>query len=181
MTSRGWHYFFLPTGHGNRTKVAGIPHLDWRGIGGLSALPPSVHKSGYVYEWGLVDGVRQNLTVPAEPAPVGIRALLEHKPRQEPRPASRDFVTGGGYNASGLLDLVRNAVEGERNSALYWAARRLGEDEHDGKVSESEADRIAEELERLAEDRGLDRLAVERTIKSGITKGRLGRVPGRAA
>jgi hypothetical protein len=45
----GWHFWFRPTGYGNRVRL--LPGLDWRGAGGYVVAPPSRHASGSIYTW----------------------------------------------------------------------------------------------------------------------------------
>ncbi len=48
----GWHYIYLYPGEGDITNVSGIhPGVDIRGEGGFIVAPPSLHKSGELYEW----------------------------------------------------------------------------------------------------------------------------------
>lgn len=46
---RGIHLFIRPTGDGNATKVR--PGIDYRGVGGYVALPPSIGPRGNRYAW----------------------------------------------------------------------------------------------------------------------------------
>jgi hypothetical protein len=54
-TGKGFHYFVLPTGLGNRAGV--LPGVDYRGAGGYVVAPPSVHPSGTRYRWIIRDGL----------------------------------------------------------------------------------------------------------------------------
>jgi hypothetical protein len=70
-TGKGFHYFMLPTGLGNRASV--LPGVDFRGQGGYVVAPPSEHPSGTRYRW-IVQGRLQpapswlpNLLVPERP------------------------------------------------------------------------------------------------------------------
>jgi hypothetical protein len=64
--SGGWHFWFHPTGFGNRVRL--LPGLDWRGSGGYVVAPPSRHASGADYRW-----VRR----PGDDLPAGPPALRE--------------------------------------------------------------------------------------------------------
>ncbi|HEU4348245.1 MAG TPA: bifunctional DNA primase/polymerase, partial [Actinoplanes sp.] len=45
----GWHFWFRPTGYGNRVRL--LPGVDWRGTGGYVVAPPSKHANGPGYTW----------------------------------------------------------------------------------------------------------------------------------
>ncbi len=53
----GYHFFFKPSGLGNKVKFA--PGLDLKGDGGYIVAPPSLHHSGkrYEFEIGLKEGL----------------------------------------------------------------------------------------------------------------------------
>lgn len=52
-TARGWHLYFAWPSAGRVPNSVGRfgPGLDIRGTGGYVLAPPSVHPSGYVYQW----------------------------------------------------------------------------------------------------------------------------------
>jgi hypothetical protein len=175
VTSRGQHHFFEPGTYTNRVALAGIKGLDWRTIGRLTALPPSVHKSGFVYRWEVSGGVVRDLDVAAEPIPRGVRALLEHKvaePSTPPTSMSVFPTSLGRYNANGLIDAVAHADEGRRNDALNWASFKLGKDAAAGRVDADELTLILDELKIAAERVGLSTREIRATITSGLRKGR---------
>lgn len=60
--------------------------------------------------------------LPVRPAPPWVVELCREKPRPV-RPASPFAQPRATGNMSGLIDLVRNAPDGNLNSALFWAAR----------------------------------------------------------
>ena len=72
-SGRGRHVYLAPTGLGNRVAV--VPHVDFRGIGGYIIAPPSIHPSGAIYSWdrGTEDGPGE----PFPPAPPWLVRLLE--------------------------------------------------------------------------------------------------------
>jgi hypothetical protein len=47
LTCRGWHFYYAPTGIGNRVEFNG--GCDWRGRGGYAIVPPSLHEGGAEY------------------------------------------------------------------------------------------------------------------------------------
>lgn len=55
VTGKGWHYYFAPTGRGNRANMLGDretkTNLDFRGLGGYVVAPPSLHPLGHQYSW----------------------------------------------------------------------------------------------------------------------------------
>lgn len=51
ITGRGYHCFFLPSGHGNRGNLR--PKMDFRGMGGYVVGPPSIHPDGRTYRWDI--------------------------------------------------------------------------------------------------------------------------------
>lgn len=55
VTGKGWHYYFAPTGRGNRANMQGDSdtktNLDFRGLGGYVVAPPSLHPLGHRYTW----------------------------------------------------------------------------------------------------------------------------------
>ena len=67
----GWHYWFAPTGLGNRPP-RGLAHIDWRGIGGCVLAPPSSHISGSTYRW-----LRHLDQAPLPQVPAALRTLLD--------------------------------------------------------------------------------------------------------
>jgi hypothetical protein len=67
----GWHYWFAPTGLGNRPPRS-LPCVDWRGRGGAVLAPPSRHASGERYCWLVsLDAA------PLPEVPAALRVLLD--------------------------------------------------------------------------------------------------------
>lgn len=160
----GWHFWFRPTGFGNRVRL--LPGLDWRGVGGYVVAPPSRHVDGD-YRW---------LRRPGEPLPAGsaaLRALIEGPPLA---PATQRPITHPDRYASAALaaeaDRVARAPVGSRNDTLNRAAFALGRLVGGGLLDAAE---VARELDAAARFAGLGRAEIRRTIRSGLTAGR--RVP----
>jgi hypothetical protein len=141
--SGGRHILFVPSGDGNHgNKASG---LDFRGIGGYIAAPPSVTPQG-VYQWEFADP-------DARGRAFNWQAAMEHlwgpAPRPEHRPTSEPSDIGG------LAAFVQAAAQGERNNALYWAACRAHED-----------GLPIDQLQAAAEAAGLPAAEAARTIAS---------------
>jgi hypothetical protein len=160
-TGSGWHFWFRPTGFGNRVGL--LRGLDWRGIGGYVVAPPSRHPRGD-YRW---------LRGPAEPLPEGsstLRALIEGPVIA---PASRRAITHPDRYAAAALtaesDRVARAPVGARNDTLNRAAFALGRLVGAGLLDPSH---VLRELEAAAQFAGLSRAETRRTIRSGLTAGR---------
>jgi hypothetical protein len=167
----GWHFWFRPTGFGNRVRL--LPGLDWRGAGGYVVAPPSRHLHGD-YRW--VHG-------PAEPLPAGsdtLRALIEG-PSAAPAPP-RPITHPDRYASAALAaeaDRVARAPVGTRNDTLNRAAFALGRLVGGGLLDPGD---VVRELDAAARYAGLGRAEIPGTIRSGLNAGRRAPVepqPGR--
>ncbi len=178
----GWHIYVQRTGAGNRTRMGGAA-LDWRGVGGLIVAPPSLHLSGRRYTW-----VTHPDIVPLSPCPAVLRLLVagEDEPLavnrgtqypQHGRRRGRSGLNMNKWTPSGLIDRVKSATVGERNSVLHWAAWRVGSDEFAGRCTPAQADRAVSDLAVAALAAGLSLSEVEGrngrggTIRSGYSAG----------
>jgi len=120
----GWHYWFAPTGLGNRPP-RGLAHVDWRGIGGCVLAPPSRHASGRLYRW-----MRDLDEAPLPEVPAGLRAVLHPDPPPSTRPAGRLGLAGPGplYGRTVLaaeLGALGRATPGQRNHTLNRCAFKV--------------------------------------------------------
>jgi Bifunctional DNA primase/polymerase, N-terminal len=120
----GWHYWFRPTGLGNRPP-RGLAHVDWRGIGGCVLAPPNRHVSGGTYRW-----VRPFNQAPLPEVPAALRALLEPaQPAPDGAAASaRAVQLGHPYGRRVLADelaRLRRAAKGQRNRVLNETAFKV--------------------------------------------------------
>jgi Bifunctional DNA primase/polymerase, N-terminal len=88
--SGGAHFYFEPTGLGNKARFA--PGLDWRGAGGYVIAVPSIGANDVAYEWHVEDGVTFDLERDLVPVPGWLRELLE-KPRV-PNVGNGDRLSG---------------------------------------------------------------------------------------
>jgi hypothetical protein len=143
------------------------PGVDVRGAGGYLVGPGSRSVRGLY----TLASDPDNVTV--HPIPDQLLQLMV-KPKHQPRPEStyRQPVgaTGGGQALVGLVRLVLDAKEGQRNSRLYWAACKAFEHAAAGRLDETAAERA---LVRAAVEAGLPEPEAERTVASarGTTVG----------
>jgi hypothetical protein len=63
------------------------------------------------------------------------------------------------------------ARDGTRNSTLFWAASRVVEDLHGGRVTPRAATDTLDDLEVAARAVGLDESEITRTIRSALRRG----------
>jgi hypothetical protein len=161
-TGGGWHFWFVPLGHGNRVRL--LPGVDWRGTGGYVIAPPSGHAGGKAYSW---------LRRPGAELPVAPAALAEliAGPAADDWPHTR-IVHPDRYAAVALeaeTARVARAVPGTRNDALNRAAFALGRLVGAGLLDQPT---VVVELTAAAGWAGLGRAETARTIHSGLTAGR---------
>lgn len=83
--------------------------------------------------------------------------------RERERPAFRPV--GGDCVLTGLTRTVADAVEGNRNKALFWAACRVRDHATAGEL---DADAALEELRRAGSHAGLPDFEIERTLRSAL-------------
>ncbi len=140
-TGSGGYHVWLAYAGPVRGKLA--PGIDVKSSSGYLVAPPSLHFTGRRYEWITL--------APTAPAPEWLRLLLV--PPMRARPVS----TGVG-NAAGLVRVVANAPDGNRNRLLYWAACRAHE-------RGSDAGLLAE-LQSAAESTGRPGWEAARTVDS---------------
>jgi len=163
----GWHFWFQPTGYGNRVRL--LPGLDWRGAGGYVVAPPSRHPSGADYRW---------LVRPRDESPGAPPALLDliAGPAFDPPGAATGSAPAinhpDRYAAAALeaeTERVARAPVGSRNDTLNRAAFALGRLVGAGLL---DAWLVSQELTDAARYAGLGRVETRRTIRSGLTAGR---------
>jgi len=162
----GWHVWFRPLGYGNRVRV--LPGVDWRGAGGYVVAPPSRHASGGDYRWLVTPGK----AVPR--APRVLRAMVAG-PVVPIRPATPPATVRhpDRYAAVALenqTSRVARAPVGTRNDTLNRAAFALGRLVAAGLLDDWT---VRTELTRAAAFAGLGRGEAVRTVRSGMTAGRL--------
>ena len=148
--SGGKHFYYRYNEKVNKNSAGLLgPGIDIRSNGGYVAAPPSQTNDGiYKFERSL-DLIR--------PFPRQLAYLMESKnPTREP------FSYDGSGSAGRLCHWVSSGREGERNSRLFWAACRMGED---ADVRDTRA------LEKAGLSLGLTKQEVQKTIASGIKIG----------
>ncbi|MGW0245101.1 bifunctional DNA primase/polymerase [Nocardia goodfellowii] len=142
----GWHLWFR---HPEKTrgKLAGCSGVDIKTHHGYLVAPPSIHPDGGVYEW-LNDAPIARLPAHLRNRVRALSAPVAMPPQSRPGPDT----------GTGLAAWLAQAVEGERNSSLHWAACRAME-------TESPTATLAEVVE-AARQIGLGDWEIENTIKS---------------
>jgi hypothetical protein len=123
----GRHLVFRhPPGRAMRSRGGGktwaYPGLEIRGDGGAFMVAPSVHPSGERYRWLVGPHER----APADMPPGWLDAMEWRPPPPTiPVPVRPLRRAGDGQDVGGLIAFVGGQGAGNRNSALYWAARKL--------------------------------------------------------
>ena len=171
-TRKGHHFYMRPTGLGRRVRFARL--IDWLGTNGYVVLPPSV---GYQFE----GTPRDMLEALPEASPELVKRAtpreltsVERTPSRRPKyqpPRQYNPNTGGAPTGVGLVRTVEQASKGSRNSVLWWAARIVGLEVHDGKRTQDSASVLLDELHDAALRSGLGDSETTLTIRSGFARG----------
>jgi Bifunctional DNA primase/polymerase, N-terminal len=164
LTPRGGaHYYFAPTGIGNRAGF--LPGLDWRGVGGYVVAPPSIGSNGVLYEWAICPD-EQTL----EPAPSWLVTFVTRTTVSNARhTGKRNTSSNYGRRAlEGEAGRVILAPEGSRNHELNTAAFSCGQLVIKGDL---DAETVADALYGAAIRAGLDHKEIVDTIRSGLAAG----------
>jgi Bifunctional DNA primase/polymerase, N-terminal len=169
-TGKGYHVWYRPIGGKNRARM--VPGVDWRGLGGYVLAPPSMHASGVEYRWS--GGPFE--TMPAPPAKLADLVLRQGDHAQPDKPKLKlippvgstvlDRLDMPDWSDHGLVTRIAEAIEGERNTVLHWAACRLYEDAVN---DECEPEQLEQGLARIfaaALEVGLGEIEIEGTIRS---------------
>jgi Bifunctional DNA primase/polymerase, N-terminal len=163
----GWHYWYAPSGLGNRPP-RGLTHVDWRGVGGSVLAPPSRHVSGARYCW--LRGVDQT---PLPEVPATLRALLEPNwPPVSPSLPTRPAELGHPYAQQALaaeLAILQQARPRTRNRTLNRCAFKVYRYVAGGLLDEQETTAA---LTTVARSLGLGAAEVRRTLASARTAAR---------
>ena len=163
----GWHSWFAPTGLGNRPP-RGVPHVDWRGIGGCVLAPPSRHISGGTYRW-LRDLDRASLPE----VPAALRALLDPDPLTLTRLAHSALPapSGNPYGHRVLADelaTLGRATPGHRNRTLNQTAFKVYRYVAGGLLDDQE---VSLAFTATARSIGLSAAEISRTLASARAAG----------
>jgi hypothetical protein len=163
----GWHYWFAPTGLGNRPP-RGLEHVDWRGRGGAVLAPPSRHISGGTYRW--LRGLDQ---APLQEVPAALRARLDPEPPTTTRPAhtAEPAAPGHPYGRRALaaeLAALGRATPGQRNRTLNACAFKVYRYVAGGVLDDQE---VTAAFATAALAIGLDPAEVRRTLTSARAAG----------
>ncbi|WP_425297971.1 bifunctional DNA primase/polymerase [Nocardia brasiliensis] len=142
----GWHVWMRYPDK-TRAKVAGCPGVDIKTHLGYLVAPPSIHPDGGIYAW-------------LNDAPiVKLPNHLRNRVRALTTPLAIPADTQTGTNTgNGLAAWLMQAVEGERNRSLHWAACRALE-------TETAAATLAEVVD-AARRIGLSDREIENTVRS---------------
>ena len=148
--ARAWyqaHRPTLPVTRGFRTRSGGVhlylQHAD--GVRNSQGNPASGidvrGDGGYVICW-FAAGFECLEHEPPAPWSVWLLDALRALPAPLQPHIANAFHRNTNAAIDGVLRLVANAPEGERNAVLYWAACRLGERAHAGQIGKTEAERL---------------------------------------
>jgi hypothetical protein len=169
--SGGLHLYFEMAANDDWRNTAGRlgVGIDTRGHGGY------VVGAGSITPTGSYRCVNDS---PVTMVPTWLVRRLEVRYSTPPRPdPATERLTAnlgrsrGPRGTSGLARTVAAMAEGSRNSALNWAAHRLGQDVAAGRVHRSDVELALTELCTAALDAGLTAAEVRATIDSGILSG----------
>lgn len=132
------------------------PGIDVRGTGGYLVGPGSTGKAGsYVFHPDLGD-------VEVQPVPEQLLKLMLPPPAR-PLPPQPPLLRTRDAALDGLVRVVLRSQEGNRNSALYWAACQMWAHVNSGHLVASEAERA---LIEAAVSLGLAEAEARRTVAS---------------
>lgn len=118
--SGGWHLYYRYAPELLNSKSLLGPGIDVRTTGGYVVAPPSVLDGGRVYSWLLAP-----LGPDLPPMPTWAHMALKPKPQAVFK--SPVAPSEKGEALARLARFIEGAQQGQRNSCLYWAARRAAE------------------------------------------------------
>ncbi len=160
----GMHYYYRPTGIGNRAGF--VPGIDWRGKGGYVLGVGSVHPNGGVYEWAVTPH-----EMPLRDACPWLVELLGPSAAPIASPPVLRRTVAEPYGRSALeaeCARVLSASIGTRNATLNVAAYNLAQLIAAGALQARE---VADRLLVVAAQVGLGEREARRTIASAFRAG----------
>jgi|GEM_PF-6838221 len=162
---RAGHVFFACDAEVPNSTGRLAPGVDVRGKGGYVVAAPSVHPSGAVYT------VARDMPIADAPQWLVDLAMPEERPAPAPGPMPAWRCEDAKLRAiPGILSLVANARQGERNRITFWAACRFNEMVLDGLITQ----RLADELLLHGASRcGLNGMEILTTARSASKQGAL--------
>ncbi|MGW2560537.1 bifunctional DNA primase/polymerase [Streptomyces sp. NPDC001514] len=128
------------------------PGIDVRGSGGYLVGPGSVSAHG---AYRLAPGTAD---LPPAPCPRALLRLIAPPARPRPHDPAPSYAADGAPRGEGLIQFVRAAHEGQRNTRLFWAACRA----YENGIGEALADALTEAAVRA----GLTEREARATIAS---------------
>lgn len=158
---------------------AALAHIDVRGEGGYVIAPPSVMSDGKRYEWLIPRGEilpplprRLRGVITGEFIPLAERQARQAASQQARRYAAREISDDRvrvyvERSVRGALATAARAGEGNRNSAVFWAACRLGEFVRGQVLGSAEAEQLL--LGNLPAGVSPSEPKIRGTIKSGLS------------
>ena len=161
-TARGFHVFFSCDVEVPCSTARLAPGADIKGQGGYVVAAPSVHPSGHVYSFAR--------DLPIAEAPRWLVDLA--MPDPDPMPVIVARGEPWHHEAKlravpGILSLVANAREGERNRILFWAACRFRELVRRGSIPDHAARDLLVEAGRRC---GLHGMEIIHTVHSAYRR-----------
>lgn len=156
--SGGWHLYYAYAPELLNSKGLLGKGIDVRTTGGYVVAPPSRLDGGRGYSWHLAP---LGGDLPRMPT----WAYMALKPRPEAVFQRHEGVRNGEAALAGLMKFIGQAAEGQRNSSLYWAARRAAEG---GYADAGTEDMLAQAAGSI----GITRKEALKTIGSAFKAGR---------
>ena len=160
-TGRGLHLYYADTQPRRPTKLG--EKLDFKAEGGYVAAPPSLHPDGHRYEWlapptGPIEELPDALASRLAQMEYERNAIITRREQYVRHAPLEDGVWYATRGLGGPIETVRTSGIGNRNHALYWAARTLAEEHADDSDWES--------LLEAAGEAGLTRKEALQTMRS---------------
>jgi hypothetical protein len=169
QTGRGLHLYYASEHTFTTRKLA--EKLDFKAAGGYVAAPPSAHPDGNSYKWLILPSESTLAELPVDL----VRLLLEQDELRSQRIITKEadrrpihkmledgVLWATPLSLEGPIRRLQEAVPGERNAVLFWAACTILKDG----ASEEELN----DLYDAALACGLDAQESKRTIQSAMKK-----------